>query len=1003
MGIRFTAPIGAVLMSSFLWLAGCAEPLPEVLGVEQGFDNDRYLRADAIRGGLLYDAFWEAQGGSPPAGDHPLWSRQNDNPRRGPDTWRCKECHGWDYLGEDGAYGPGSSHYTGFPGVWEVARNRSAEELFDFLAGNGNNRHGYGTRLSISDIYDLVRFLKGGDLVGVPTQPIAGLLLESGSSVRGEAVYQDACLSCHGSDGGGQFPPGADETLGDIARDNPQEFFHKARFGQPGTAMLRGRTYDRSLALGLQDIADLLAFSRTLTASAGGGNGGGGITGFDPQRLAAADEAYGGRLYDKWWTAKGLNAIPVSGEHPLWSQQTSNTRSGGDTWRCKECHGWDYRGKDGAYGPDSSHYTGFPGILTPSSTRRDEAAEVFDFLANDPRHAYPAGTLDADDLYALTRFVMARRSDPSPDVWIDDETRQAKGGVWRNGQSLFEANDANGCANAGCHGSDGRAIDFADGDPATTPNEFVDTIAKDNPWEFLHKVRFGQPGSPMPALVNRPNGDANDALHLLKYAQTWLAPDAQRGGRLYDHWMDERGLSLQDRPASYHPRLSNGQDPVTGESLSVEASWRCKTCHGWDYQGRGGFPGLLGVANRASELDIAAKIEDGGTRHRFGDPVIIGLTRTPGLTDTDLADLARFITQEIGNRDVNEAIARGNPGNGDALYNGSQGGGVCAACHGAADPVLAQIADQMPAEFIHKARFGQPGSIMVPGNRGFLGLSLSEAADVLAFVRGGSGGSAGFASADLARGGRLFDKWWAEAGLPAPTGVNPFWNLRDPSIPDLPPGKETDSWRCKNCHGWDYRGIGFYRSANGRVLSKDDLVALPERYAGLLSQSELQQHVFDWIGGRKSARHDFASLGLSDQDLWDLTKFVLAGGVLDTTFYYSPVTGDIVVPELPDLQQAINNGEALYLGQKDPAIDCAACHGPDGTDLPPGATQAPDIFAVAGDEPEEFFHKVRFGQPGTGMIAIYGAKAQDLNDKLGLNRAARDILGYARDRFRKRP
>jgi len=38
---------------------------------------------------------------------------------------------------------------------------------------------------------------------------------------------------------------------------------------------------------------------------------------------------------------------------PLWATQSSNTRSGKDTWRCKECHGWDYMGVDGAYGSGS--------------------------------------------------------------------------------------------------------------------------------------------------------------------------------------------------------------------------------------------------------------------------------------------------------------------------------------------------------------------------------------------------------------------------------------------------------------------------------------------------------------------------------------------------------------------------------------------------------------------------------------------------------------------------
>jgi thiosulfate dehydrogenase len=28
---------------------------------------------------------------------------------------------------------------------------------------------------------------------------------------------------------------------------------------------------------------------------------------------------------------------------------------------------------------------------------------------------------------------------------------------------------------------------------------YIGTVANANPWEFLHKVRFGHPGSPMPS------------------------------------------------------------------------------------------------------------------------------------------------------------------------------------------------------------------------------------------------------------------------------------------------------------------------------------------------------------------------------------------------------------------------------------------------------------------------------------------------------------------------
>src|SRR3989304_6104209 len=60
---------------------------------------------DPIRGGLLYDQWWDVLEVDAPAEDQPLWGTQTTNTRSGADSWRCKECHGWDYKGVDGAYG----------------------------------------------------------------------------------------------------------------------------------------------------------------------------------------------------------------------------------------------------------------------------------------------------------------------------------------------------------------------------------------------------------------------------------------------------------------------------------------------------------------------------------------------------------------------------------------------------------------------------------------------------------------------------------------------------------------------------------------------------------------------------------------------------------------------------------------------------------------------------------------------------------------------------------
>ncbi len=70
---------------------------------------------------------------------------------------------------------------------------------------------------------------------------------------------------------------------------------------------------------------------------------------------------------------------------------------------------------------------------------------------------------------------------------------------------------------AACHGPDGKQRNFGKPDEP----EFVGTVAKENPWEFLHKVRAGHPGSnpPMPAGLEV-GWSVQDLLDILAHSQT---------------------------------------------------------------------------------------------------------------------------------------------------------------------------------------------------------------------------------------------------------------------------------------------------------------------------------------------------------------------------------------------------------------------------------------------------------------------------------------------------
>ena len=79
-------------------------------------------------------------------------------------------------------------------------------------------------------------------------------------------------------------------------------------------------------------------------------------------------------MYDKWWKELGLDKPTTS--HP--SYPAASKKQGASSWRCKECHGWDYKGSNGAYGK-GSHFTGIKGI---SSAKNKNINEIVSILKN---------------------------------------------------------------------------------------------------------------------------------------------------------------------------------------------------------------------------------------------------------------------------------------------------------------------------------------------------------------------------------------------------------------------------------------------------------------------------------------------------------------------------------------------------------------------------------------------------------------------------------------------
>ncbi len=417
------------------------------------------LSGDPILGGLLYDKWWVMTRADAPEEDHPLWGTQDSNARHGADSWRCKECHGWDYKGADGAYSDGS-HFTGFTGIFHLA-GTNANEILGMMQGTTNPDHDFSTVMDEQALIDLALFISE-DMLDSAQYVGDDKVALSSEVAAGTDLFQDTCTECHGPEGlavnFGKIVSDIDYVSG-IANGNPYEFIHKVRFGQPGTAMTAVLDSDWTV----EEQAALLAYAQTL-----------------PNVNLATQ---GGQLYDKWWVAFGVEE--PTGEQPLWATQDTNERSGKDSWRCKECHGWDYQGVDGAYG-GGSHMTGFAGVLNAASQSVDELIAWLNGTTN-ADHDFSA-FLDEAAMEMLAVFIQENSIDMTPYI---NEDKTVNGDA-DHGNSLYNQ----GCAR--CHGNDGQALNFgSDDDPV-----YLADVALDNPWETLHKAANGQPGEDMTSGLN---------------------------------------------------------------------------------------------------------------------------------------------------------------------------------------------------------------------------------------------------------------------------------------------------------------------------------------------------------------------------------------------------------------------------------------------------------------------------------------------------------------------
>ncbi|MBF0333104.1 MAG: c-type cytochrome [Alphaproteobacteria bacterium] len=392
------------------------------------------------RGGRLYDGWFNEIGEAPPVASHPSYPTGHEfRPER---FWRCVECHGWDYKGKDGALAEGDLR-TGIKGI-DGMKDAEPAKIVEILR---DARHGYGDYLNETDLSDLANFVALGQ-IDMSTVIDPQTRQAKGDKDAGTVLYQTICANCHGNDGQQLIdaPP-----LGDFARENPWHSLHSIMNGHPNGSMPPLR------ALDMRKLVDALAYIQTLTT-----------------REPMSSVLRGGRLYDNWYKESGRQ-VPA-GLHPAYPVGKASVIEARSTWRCKECHGYDYKGKDGTYA-EGPHRTGIPGVMGWSGATQKSIMAVL----KDQTHRF-GGLMPERDLLDIANFLSRGLIDM--DLAIDRATKRINGDAHK-----YEAHFQTICAT--CHGKDGTTV-------RTMPP--LGRVATEDPWRSLHNLLNGHPGDPMPAL-----------------------------------------------------------------------------------------------------------------------------------------------------------------------------------------------------------------------------------------------------------------------------------------------------------------------------------------------------------------------------------------------------------------------------------------------------------------------------------------------------------------------
>jgi len=209
------------------------------------------------QGGRLYDAWWAVVQQPFPETTHSAYPEAGQ--QQGPASWRCVECHGWDYRGAAGAYREGP-HYTGIKGIDGMA----GADPDKIVAVIRDATHGYTPELIPDEAAGLLALFVSKGQYDARRVLAPGTDKVKGDPARGRRIFQNVCAICHDYDGRAEITGEEPwlRTIGAVARRNPWQALHKIRNGQPSADMPAMRAFD------LQTALDVLAYARTLPEEA---------------------------------------------------------------------------------------------------------------------------------------------------------------------------------------------------------------------------------------------------------------------------------------------------------------------------------------------------------------------------------------------------------------------------------------------------------------------------------------------------------------------------------------------------------------------------------------------------------------------------------------------------------------------------------------------------------------------------------------------------------------